>query len=238
MNEVEIYDEGSSPPDEKTEGTMTLDPEAAEPAPAPPLYAVRTKGLTVHAETLALELPKNRYEQVGIWFMSAVGSQTACRAVAANILKSNPEAAVVAPNEALMRTGRKEYYTAHRAAQAAEKWSYKIAKLPRSGAWHLLLYNLAQLHDNSAIPFILMEQRPGDDADAARMHHLYLSRRLPLPLHRNWAEWLWKQGIKRSEIKELTGIGRRLWLCRPDEESIARGLGTQLRAKKLYVPEL
>ena len=239
MNEAKIHEEGTGPPDaEAAAELLEQEAAAADPEPDPPLYAVRTKGLTVHAETLALEPPKSRYDIAGIWFMSAVGSQTACKGVAANLLKSNPEPAIIAPNAALVALGQREYHTAGRAVQATEKWSYKVAKLPRSGAWHLLIYNLAQLYDNGTIPFILLERTPDDPADAARLHHLYLSRRLPIPLHREWAGWLWERAKKKGEIKQLSGAGRKAWLCRPDEESIARELRTRLKGKKLYVPEL
>lgn len=235
MDRERFIAEGSYPPEDALD---EMEPPQHETAHEPPLYSITTKGLTVHAETLALE-PETKDARASIWFLSAVGSQTACKGVAANLLKSNPEAAVLQPNQAARDRGFRTHYQVMRAANATEKWSYKVAKLPRTGTWQLLLYNLSSLYDNSALPFILVEPetRADNDDALARLHRQYLSRKLSIPLHHAWANWLWQRSLKTRETKALAGIGRRAFFCQPQEASIAKEISLALTRKRLYTPE-
>ena len=49
---------------------------------------------------------------------------------------------------------------------------------------------------------------PGED-EAPALHQRFLDRRSPLPLHRAWAEWLWRRGLARREIVPLAVGGHR-----------------------------
>ena len=49
---------------------------------------------------------------------------------------------------------------------------------------------------------------PGE-AEAPALHHRFLDRRSPLPLHRDWAEWLWRRGLAKGEIAPLQAAGDR-----------------------------
>ena len=57
-------------------------------------------------------------------------------------------------------------------------------------------------------------------------------RRSPLPLHRDWADWLWKRSQRRPEIVRLDSQGIVAYRCSPDSEalredlSMAVGMGT------------
>ena len=77
----------------------------------------------------------------------------------------------------------------------------------------------------------------GDEQDAPTLHHRFLDRRSPLPLHRSWANWLWDRGIATGEIAPLQSSGIEAFLCRPDGERLRNHLSDSVAAGTLTLTE-
>ena len=67
-------------------------------------------------------------------------------------------------------------------------WTTTIARLPVSGGWHALVYTKQAEFGFEKDSFLLLAQ---SEDEAPALHHRFLDKRSPLPLHGSWAGWLW-----------------------------------------------
>ena len=67
--------------------------------------------------------------------------------------------------------------------------------------------------------FLLLAQ---NEEEAPALHYRFLDRRSPLPLHRSWADWLWRRGLEAGEIAPLQSAGVLAYRCDPDPERLRR----------------
>jgi hypothetical protein len=74
--------------------------------------------------------------------------------------------------------------------------------------------------------FLLLER--GTD-DAARLHYRFLNRRVSLPLHPSWAEWLWERALRTGEARALESFGVGGYRCIPDEVALGSDITAAIR---------
>ncbi|MCZ7576283.1 MAG: hypothetical protein M5U18_04235 [Dehalococcoidia bacterium] len=105
-------------------------------------------------------------------------------------------------------------------------------RLPSGSAYHgMLIPELAVCNsDRSEFLLLVREQ----DA-AAHLHFRFLSRRVDLPLHPSWAEWLWRRGLENSEVEPLESVGLTAYRCRPQPEALRADLSDAVRRRDLVV---
>ena len=87
-------------------------------------------------------------------------------------------------------------------------------------------------HDSD--PFLLLA---GDKREAPALHHRFLDRRSPLPLHRSWAGWIWDRGIATGEIVPLQAAGISAFRCNPDGERLREDLSDAVASGTLTLVE-
>ena len=87
-------------------------------------------------------------------------------------------------------------------------WTTKIARLPVSGGWHALVYTKTAEYAFERDSFLLLAQ---SEEEAPALHHRFLDKRSPLPLHRSWADCPWRKCLQQGTIVPLqVGGPRRL----------------------------
>ena len=166
----------------------------------------------------------------GLWFLSMVGPQTALKAIWASLLKQPPDTAHlikgVEGHGALRRipavpgpvSHRRNLDHPHRAAARkpglARAWFTRA--WPSSASSGTTSCCLAQ-----------------DQADAPGLHHRFLDRRSPLPLHRSWRDWLWRRGLDTGEIVPLESAGLLAYTCNPRGEELKADLSAAVAAGTL-----
>lgn len=69
------------------------------------------------------------------------------------------------------------------------------------------------------------------------VHYRFLNRRVNLPLHPSWAEWLWERGFASGEAEALHSVGIHAYRCRPDATQIEEDVGAAVRRGRLTVPD-
>ena len=74
------------------------------------------------------------------------------------------------------------------------------------------------------------------EEEAPALHHRFLDRRSPLPLHHTWAEWLWLRGLSNREIAPLQSSGITAYVCNPDGESLREDLSRAVALGVLTLP--
>ena len=80
--------------------------------------------------------------------------------------------------------------------------------------------------------FLLIVRSPDE---APQPHHRFLDRRIPLPLHPGWSDWLWKRGLRTAEIKPLKGERISAYWCRPDVDALRTDLAASVSVGELVV---
>ncbi len=78
---------------------------------------------------------------------------------------------------------------------------------------------------------------PRGAAEAARLHYRFLNRRLDLPLHPDWADWLWERARRTGEARALESQGLEAYRCVPDAAALATDLTAAVRRGTLRVAE-
>ena len=194
----------------------------------PELYTISAGGFSATADAFARDPESN-----GLWFVSMVGAQTALKAIWASMLKQPPDPAHIirGADGMALSGGYRRCVIPH---ETIGTWTTKIARLPASGGWHALVYTkmaeFASGHDS----FLLLAHE-GDDAPA--LHHRFIDRRSPLPLHHTWAEWLWRRGLASGEIVPLQSVGIAAYRCNPEPEPLREDLSRAVADGVLTLPD-
>ncbi|MCY3602779.1 MAG: hypothetical protein OXH12_06825 [Chloroflexi bacterium] len=191
------------------------------------LYTVSAGGFSATADAFARDP-----DSEGLWFLSMVGAQSALKAIWAALLKRPPESAhLLAGTDGLALSGG--FHRCEIPDETVGTWTTKIARLPVSGGWHALVYTRMAEYAFERDAFLLLA--PGE-AEAPALHHRFLDRRSPLPLHRSWAEWLWRRGLAKGEIAPLQSAGVHAWRCTTDAEALREDLSVAVGSGLLTLP--
>ena len=191
------------------------------------LYTVSAGGFSATADAFARDPDSG-----GLWFLSMVGAQSALKAIWAALLKRPPESAhLLAGADGIALSGG--FHRCEVPHETIGTWTTKIARLPVSGGWHGMVYTRMAEYAFERDAFLLLA--PGE-AEAPALHHRFLDRRSPLPLHRSWAEWLWRRGLAEGEILRLQSAGIAAWRCTPDAEALRDDLAAAVAAGTLTLP--
>lgn len=198
---------------------FTIDPED--------LYTISAGGFSATADAFAREP-----DSEGLWFLSMVGSQTALKAIWASLLKQPPDVAhlIRGTDGVALSGGFLRCVIPH---ETIGTWTTKIAKLPVSGGYHALVYTKTAEYAFERNEFLLLAQT---EDEAPVLHHRFLDKRSPLPLHRSWADWLWRKGLQNGTITPLQSIGVAAYRCSPNDEWLREDLSTAVEDGRLTLP--
>ncbi|MBA4179662.1 MAG: hypothetical protein C0506_03645 [Anaerolinea sp.] len=158
-----------------------------------------------------------------LWFVSMLGHQQAVRAIWARLVKG--EAAYLSETE----LGGEPVPLAH---EAWGTWRFSGMRLPSGSAYHGMLVPEVAAYAADRRDFLLLGRQPDEEA---HLHYRFLNRRLDLPLHPSWAQWLWRRGVENGEIEELVSVGLRAFRCRPEPDALREDIGDAVRRHLLAV---
>ena len=192
------------------------------------LHTISAGGFSATADAFARDENTD-----GLWFLSMVGSQTALKAIWASLLKQPPDTAhlIEGADGMALRGG---YQRCHIPYETIGTWTTKIAKLPVSGGYHALVYTKTAEFAFERDSFLLLA-RTREDAPA--LHHRFLDRRSPLPLHDSWAGWLWDRGLASGEIVPLQSVGVNAFRCSPNSDKLREDLSYAVGSGRLCLPK-
>ncbi len=203
--------------------------QATDLAPQPEdLFTINAGGFSATADAFARD-PDSQ----GLWFLSMVGSQTAVKAIWASLLKQPPDPAhLIRGADGMALSGG--YQRCVIPPETVGTWTTKIARLPVSGGWHAMVYTTLAEFGSDRDAFLLLAQSA---EDAPALHHRFLDRRSPLPLHRSWSDWLWQRGLRSGEVVPLQSVGLAAYRCNPDGEQLRDDLSEAVASGVLTLPE-
>ncbi len=199
--------------------TNVIDPED--------LFTISAGGFNATADAFARD-----EDTEGLWFVSMVGSQTALKAIWASLLKQPPDVAhLIRGADGMALQGG--YQRCVIPYETIGTWTTKIARLPATGGWHALVYTKTAEFGYEKDSFLLLAQSA---AEAPALHHRFLDKRSPLPLHDSWADWLWERGIEEGEITPLQSVGVSGYRCSPNAKRLRDDLSYAVTSGRLTLP--
>jgi hypothetical protein len=108
------------------------------------------------------------------------------------------------------------------------------ARLPASAAYHGMLVPDLAAYAGDQQHFLLLAR---DEDEAPALHYRFVNRRVDLPLHPSWAEWLWDRGLASGETEALHSVGIHAYRCRPEVSQLEEHIGAAVRRGRLSVPD-
>ena len=160
-----------------------------------------------------------------LWFLSLLGSQQAVRALWARLVKG--ETAYLGEDEL---TGGSPCWLAR---EAWGTWRFHGCRLPSGSAYHGMLVPELVAYACDRQEFLLLAR---SEEQASALHYRFLNRRLDLPLHPSWADWLWERGLNASEVEALESLGVHAYRCRPDRQALQQDVAQAVRRGQLPTP--
>ena len=97
----------------------------------------------------------------------------------------------------------------------------------KAKAWHTLVYStMLEFQTKTSRGFVLLAD-PGDGPPLLTKHLQFLNRRVALPVHPSWKDWLWERGLTAGEIKPLLTTGVSAWECTPDHNELKADINSR-----------
>lgn len=193
---------------------------------AAPFPVLQTGGFSANVDAVAWAPDTDPAAQrMRLWFVSLLGPQEAVRALWARLIAG--ETAVLTPADP---TGAR-FCTL--APEGPRGWRFFTAGLRAVAGYHGVLVPDAARYTAERLDFLLLPQQHGE---AAGLHYRFLNRRLDLPLHPWWAEWLWERALRTGEAVALESHGVRAYRCIPNADVLAADLGIAVRQGTLGIP--
>lgn len=192
----------------------------AESQTLPTLHA---EGFSASVDAFAWEHePDPAARRMRLWFLSMLGHRQAVKALWARLVKG--EIATMS----FEGLGQARFCAL--APEGPRGWRFYTASLPAAAGYQGVLVPEAALYASERTDFLLLARR---SEQVARLHYRFLNRRLDLPLHPNWADWLWERALCRGEVVALQASGLDAFRCAPDAERLAIDLTAAVRCGEL-----
>jgi hypothetical protein len=183
------------------------------------LHTIRAAGFAATVDAFAQD-----GEQ--LWFISMLGSQQGVRALWARLVKG--ETAYLSEGDL---DGGSPCWLAR---EAWGTWRFHGARLPSSAAYHGMLVPDLSSYTCERPDFLLLARA---EEEAPMLHYRFLNRRVNLPLHPSWAEWIWDRGFASGESEALQSVGIHAYRCCPDTRQLEEDISTAVRRERLTVPD-
>ena len=200
---------------------------AAAPLPVV-LPTLELEGFSASVDAYAGEPePEAGTPRLRLWLVSLLGTQQSVKALWARLVRGE-----VATMRFDAPGGLGGARFCALAPEGPRRWRFFTAGLPASAGHHGVLVPEAALFGSERLPFVLLPRR---DADAAALHYRFLNRRLDLPFHASWADWLWTRALRTGEVVPLEAHGLCAFRCAPDAQRLAGDLSAAVARGELSV---
>lgn len=190
------------------------------------LPVLQAGGFSASIDAYAWEADTAQDRRMRLWFLSLLGSQQAVRALWARLIKG--EVATVSTE--ILGTAR----FCALAPEGPQGWRFFTASLPAAAGFQGVFVPRIAFYTHDGLDFLLLPRQP---EEAALLHYRFLNRRLDLPLHPTWADWLWQRALRVEEVIPLEALGLHAYRCQPNVEALAADLTQAVRDGALDVAD-
>ncbi len=191
--------------------------------PVTTLPVLQAGGFTASVDAFAWEPgPEPDAWRMRLWFLSLLGSRETVRAFWARLIKG--ETATMSRDH----LGRARFCALE--ADGPRRWRFVSVGLQTVAGYHGVLVPETARYTAEGLDFLLL---PRTAAEAPVLHYRFLNRRLDLPLHAAWADWLWERARRTGEAVTLESHGVQAYRCMPQADVLAADLSTAVRGGAL-----
>ncbi|MBI4496617.1 MAG: hypothetical protein HY689_01800 [Chloroflexi bacterium] len=191
------------------------------------LPLLQAGGFSASVDAFAWEPdPDPAARRMRLWFVSLLGSQQALKAVWARLLKG--ELATLS-REA---TGQVQFCAL--APEGPRAWRSYAASLPAAAGHQWVLLPEAARHAAALDTFLLL---PRTEEETSLLYFRFLDRRVDLPLHVSWRQWLWERALQAGEAVALEAEGISAYRCQPDPDALRRDISEAIQRRVIDIPE-
>ena len=196
-------------------------------AEQPGLPILQAGGFSASVDAYAWEPdPDQGQRLMRLWFLSLLGPQQAVKALWARLVKG--EIATLS----VETLGQARF--CRLAPDGPQGWRFLTASLPIAAGYQGVLVPQVACHSPEALDFLLL---PCDSHAAATLHYRFLNRRVDLPLHPTWANWLWQRALLAGEATPLEALGLLAYRCQPQLDTLRDDLTKAVRHRTLDAPD-
>jgi len=188
------------------------------------LPVLQAGGFSASIDAYAWEADTAQDRRMRLWFLSLLGSQQAVRALWARLIKG--EVATVSTE--VMGMARFCALT----PEGPQGWRFFTASLPAAAGFQGVLIPRIACYTHDHLAFLLL---PRQVEDVPLLHYRFLNRRLDLPLHPTWANWLWQRALRTEEAVALEAMSILAYRCHPNVAALAADLTEAVRREVLDV---
>ena len=169
----------------------------------------------------------------GIYFISMIGPQTSVKAIWSKLLNSPPSPAFI--SQGLPGLSAIEDFTRYVIPQhIIGSCTTKISKLPNKNGWHAMVYTKNAEYTNPNDSFLLIAR---NEEEAPHLHYRFLDKRVTVPIHESWADWLWERGLENNEIIPLECLKIVAYWCEPKVSKLREDLTTAIQNGEISLKE-
>ena len=191
------------------------------------LPILQAAGFSASVDAYAWEPDSEQGErQVRLWFLSLLGPQQAVKALWARLVKGE----VATLSFEVMGAAR----FCVLASEGPQGWRFLTAGLPATAGYHGVLVPQVAFYTHERLDFLLL---PRHCQEAAALHYRFVNRRLDLPLHPTWADWLWQRALHVGEAIPLEATGLLAYRCQPNTDALSADLSGAVRDGTLNAPD-
>lgn len=196
-------------------------------AEQPGLPILHAGGFSASVDAYAWEPdPEQGQRLMRLWFLSLLGPQQAVKALWARLVKG--EIATLS----VETLGQARF--CRLAPDGPQGWRFLTASLPIAAGYQGVLVPQVAGYTHEALDFLLL---PRDSHEAATLHYRFLNRRVDLPLHPAWADWLWQRALHAGEATPLEALGPVAYRCQPQLDTLRVDLTEGVRDGTLDAPD-
>ncbi len=196
----------------------------------PQLWTASAGGFSATVDAFALEDTGSSSGDMRLWFLSMLGPQQALKAVWGSILKLPASAVYITPGADGLNLGEDYHRAWVPRGENHAPWTTRLTKLPAGLGYHAMVYSRAAEYGHESDDFLLLRR---EDSGEEQAHRRFLDRRVTVPLHPAWDEWLWQRGLDLEEIIPLQASGIRAWICRPNPALLERDISEAVRNREI-----
>ena len=191
------------------------------------LPVLQAGGFSASVDAYAWELDSSQdARRMRLWFLSLLGSQQAVRALWARLIKGE----VATLSTEILGTAR----FCALAPEGPQGWRFFTASLPSAAGFQGVLVPRIAFYTHDHVDFLLL---PRQLEEAVLLHCRFLNRRLDLPLHPTWADWLWQRALRTEEAVALETLGLLAYRCHPNVEALSADLTEAVQGGVLNVAD-
>ena len=215
----------------ETDGAETNAPEEQQERRR--LWTISAEGFSATADAFAIG-PETQGECRDIWFLLHAGTPDVGEG---RVGRPRQHAAQDHPHDPRGRRGwrwEEGYIRCQIPHTSQGTWTTRLVRMENGMGYHAMVYSRMAEYAFDREDFVMLAR---EEEEAPDLHYRFLNRRVSVPLHDSWAQWLWERALEKDEATPLECTGIAAWRCIPNTAGLQNDLATAIREGRIGIPD-